>query len=71
MNLNYVMSRSIRKLKRLILYKNIKNFEYAINDVKNCKNYKLYFYVNFEKHVHIKNLKNKYVYELKYKIVHN
>ena len=26
-------------------------------------------YNNFKKHVHIKNLKNKYVYELKYKIV--
>ena len=63
------MSKSIRKLKRLILYKNIKVFEYAINDVKNCKNYKFYLYVNLEKHVHIKDLKSKYVYKLKYKIV--
>ena len=59
----------MRKLKRLILYKNIKIFEYAINGVKNCKNYKFYFYVNFEKHVHIESLKNKYVYKLKCKVV--
>ena len=63
------MLKSIRKLKKLMLYKNIKIFEYAINDVENCENYKLYFYVNLEKHVHIKDLKNKYVYKLKYKIV--
>ena len=63
------MLKLIRKLKKLILYKNIKIFEYAINDVENCKNYKLYFYINFEKHVHIEILKNKYVYKLKYKIV--
>ena len=69
MNLSYVMLRSMRKLRRLMLYKNIKVFGYAINDVENCENYKLYLYVNFEKHVHIENLKNKYVYELKYKIV--
>ena len=68
-NLDYVMSRSMRRLKRLILYKNIKIFEYAINDVKSCKNYKFHFYVNFEKHVYIENLKNEYVYKLKYKIV--
>ena len=59
----------MRKLKKLMLYKNIKVFEYAINDVESCENYKLHFYVNFEKHVHIEDLKNKYVYELKYKIV--
>ena len=69
MNSNYVISRSIRKLRKLMLYKNIKIFEYAINGVENCKNYKLYFYVNFEKHVHIEDLKSEYVYELKYKIV--
>ena len=63
------MLKSIRKLKKLMLYKNIKIFEYAINNVKNCKNYKFYFYVNFEKHVYIKSLKNKYIYKLKYKIV--
>ena len=63
------MLKLIRKLKKLILYKNIKIFEYAINDVENCKNYKFYLYVNLEKHVHIENLKNKYVYELKYKVV--
>ena len=69
MNPDHVISRPIRRLKRLMLYKNIKIFEYAINDVENCENHKLYFYVNLEKHVHIKDLKNKYVYELKYKIV--
>ena len=69
MNSSYVMSRSIRRLKKLILYKNIKVFKYAINGVKNCENYKFHFYVNFKKHVYIKNLKNKYVYKLKYKIV--
>ena len=47
----------MRKLERLMLYKNIKVFEYAINDVENCKNYKLYFYINFEKHVYIESLK--------------
>ena len=52
-----------------MLYKDIKIFGYAINDVENYKNYKFYFYVNFKKHVHIKNLKNKYVYKLKYKII--
>ena len=45
-NSNYIMLKSIRRLKKLILYKNIKIFEYAINDVKKCKNYKFYFYVN-------------------------
>ena len=57
-----LLLKSLRRLKKLILYKNIKIFEYAINDIDNCKNYKLYFYVNFEKHVHIKSLKNKNVY---------
>ena len=47
----------------------MKIFKYAINDVKDCENYKFYLYVNLEKHVHIKDLKNKYVYKLKYKIV--
>ena len=46
MNPNHIMLKSIRKLEKLILYKNIKIFGYAINDVENCKNYKLYFYVN-------------------------
>ena len=69
MNSDYVMLRSVRKLERLMLYKNIKIFEYAINDVENCENYKLYFYVNFEKHVYIEDLKNEYVYKLKYKVV--
>ena len=69
MNSNYVMSKSIRRLERLMLYKDIKIFEYATNGVENCENYKLYFYVNLEKHVHTENLKNKYIYELKYKIV--
>ena len=59
----------MRKLKRLMLYKNMKIFEYAINDVEDCKNHKLYLYVNLEEHVHIENLKNEYTYELKYKIV--
>ena len=63
------MLKSIRRLKKLILYKNIKVFGYAINDVEDCKNYKLYLYVNFEKHVYIESLKSEYVYELKYKIV--
>ena len=69
MNSNYIMLKSIRKLRKLMLYKNIKIFEYAINDVENYKNYKFHFYVNLKKHVHIENLKNKYVYKLKYKIV--
>ena len=69
MNLNYVISRPVRRLKRLILYKNIKVFEYAINGAKSCENYKFHLYVNLEKHVHIEDLKNKYVYKLKYKIV--
>ena len=69
MNSSYVMSKPIRKLRKLMLYKNIKIFGYAINGVEDYKNYKLYFHVSFEKHVHIENLKNKYVYELKYKIV--
>ena len=47
------MLKLIQKLKKLMLYKNIKVFEYAINDVENCKNYKFYFYVNFKKHVYI------------------
>ena len=59
------MPKLMRRLKRLMLYKNIKIFEYAINDVENCENYKLYFYVNLEKHVHIKGLRNKYVYKIK------
>ena len=47
----------------------MKIFGYAANDVENYKNYKFYFYVNFEEHVHIESLKNKYIYELKYKII--
>ena len=69
MNLNYVMLKSIRKLKRLMLYKNMKIFEYAINDIENCENYEFYFYVSFERYVYIESLKNKYVYKLKYKII--
>ena len=69
MNSNYVMLKSMRRLKKLMLYKDIKIFEYAINDVENCENYKFHLYVNLEKHVHIENLKNEYAYELKYKIV--
>ena len=69
MNSNYVMLRSIRKLERLMLYKNIKVFGYTINDVENCKNYKFYLYVNFEKHVHIESLRNKYAYKLKCKVI--
>ena len=63
------MPKSIRRLKRLILYKNIKIFEYATNDAENCENYKFHFYVSLKKHVHIKGLKNKYAYKLKYKVV--
>ena len=59
----------MRKLRKLMLYKNIKVFEYAINGVEGCENYKLYLYVNLEKHVYIKDLKDKYVYKLKYKVV--
>ena len=69
MNSNYVMLKSMRKLKRLMLYKNIKVFGYTINDVENCENYKFYLYVNLERHVHIEDLKNKYACKLKYKIV--
>ena len=69
MNSDYVMSKSARRLEKLMLYKNMKIFGYAINDVENCKNYKFYLYVGFERHVYIKDLKNKYAYELKYKIV--
>ena len=69
MNSGYVISKSMWRLKRLVLYKNIKIFGYAVNGVENCENYKLYLYVNLEKHVHIESLKNKYVYELKYKII--
>ena len=47
----------------------MKIFGYAINGVENCENYKFYLYVNLKKHVHIENLKNEYVYKLKYKIV--
>ena len=52
-----------------MLYKNMKIFGYAINDVENCENYKFHLYVNLKKHIHIESLKNKYVYKLKYKIV--
>ena len=69
MNSDYVMPRPMRKLKRLMLYKDMKVFGYAINGVENCENYKFYFHVNFEKHVHIESLKSKYAYELKYKVV--
>ena len=63
------MSKSTRRLERLVLYKNIKIFEYAINGAEDCENYEFYLYVNLEKHVHIEGLKNKYAYELKYKVV--
>ena len=69
MNPGYVMLRSMRRLEKLMLYKNMKVFGYAVNGVENYKNYELYLYVGFEEHVHIEGLKNKYVYELKYKIV--
>ena len=69
MNSNYVMLKPVRRLEKLILYKNMKIFEYAVNDAENCKNYKFHLYVSFKKHVHIEGLRNKYVYKLKYKIV--
>ena len=69
MNSDYVMLKSVRRLGRLMLYKNIKVFGYATNGVGNCKNHKFHFYVNLEKHVHIEDLKDKYIYKLKYKIV--
>ena len=69
MNPDYVMPRPVRRLKRLMLYKNIKIFEYAANGAEDCENYELHLYVNLEKHVHTEGLKNKYVYGLKYKVV--
>ena len=69
MNSGYVMSKPMRKLEKLVLYKDMKVFGYAANDVENCKNHKLHFHVNLEKHVHIEDLKNKYAYGLKYKVV--
>ena len=69
MNSGYVMSRSARRLRRLMLYKNMKIFEYAVNGAENCENYKLYFYVSLEEHVHIEDLRGEYAYELKYKVV--
>ena len=69
MNPGYVMPRPVRRLKRLMLYKNMKIFGYAANDVEDCENYKLHLYVNLKKHVHIEGLKSEYVYELKYKVV--
>ena len=69
MNSNYIMSKSVRRLKKLVLYKNIKIFEYAINDVEDCENHELHLYVDLEKHVHTEGLKGEYVYELKYEIV--
>ena len=63
------MLKSMRKLEKLVLYKNIKVFEYAVNDVESCENYKLYLYVSLEKHVHTEDLRNKYAYKLKYKVV--
>ena len=69
MNPGYVMPRPMRRLERLVLYKDMKVFGYAINGVENCGNYELHLYVNFEKHVHIEDLKSGYAYRLKYKIV--
>ena len=59
----------MRRLEKLMLYKDMKVFGYAANDVEDCENYKLHFYVNLKKHVHTEDLKNKYAYKLKYKIV--
>ena len=69
MNSGYVMSISTRRLERLMLYKNMKVFEYAVNGAEGCENYELYFYVDFEEHVHIENLRSEYAYGLKYKVV--
>ena len=69
MNSDYVMPRPVRRLERLMLYKNIKIFGYAVNGAEGCENYKLHLYVSLGKYVHIEGLKDKYVYELKYKVV--
>ena len=69
MNSDHVMSRPVRRLEKLILYKNIKVFGYAINGAESCENYKLHLYVSLEGYVHIENLRNKYAYGLKYKVV--
>ena len=69
MNPGHVMPRPARRLERLMLYKNMKVFGYAINGAENCENYKLHLHVNLGEHVHTEGLKNKYAYKLKYKVV--
>ena len=69
MNSGHVIPRPVRRLGRLVLYKNMKVFEYAANGAEGCENHKLHLHVNLEKHVHIEGLRDKYAYKLKYKIV--
>ena len=63
------MPRPVRRLGRLVLYKDMKVFGYAVNGAGSCENHELHLHVGLKKHVHTKSLKNKYVYELKCKIV--
>ena len=69
MNPGYVMPRPMRRLERLVLYKDIKVFGYATNGAEDCENHKLHLHVGLEKHVHTENLKDKYAYGLKYEVV--
>ena len=63
------MPRPVRRLGRLVLYKDMKVFGYAANGAEGCENHKLHLHVDLEGHVHIEDLKSEYAYKLKYKIV--
>ena len=69
MNLGHVMSRPVRRLGRLVLYKDMKIFGYAANGVEGCENHELHLHVGFERHVHTEGLRGGYAYGLKYKVV--
>ena len=64
-----LMSRSVRRLERLVLYKDMKIFGYAANGAGGCGNHELHLHVGLGGHVHTEGLRGGYAYGLKYEVV--
>ena len=69
MNPGYVMSRPVRRLGKLMLYKDMKVFGYAANGAGGCGNHELHLHVGLGEHVHTEGLRGGYAYGLKYEVV--
>ena len=69
MNPGHVMPRPVRRLGRLVLYKDMKVFGYAVNGAGGCGNHELHLHVGLGEHVHTEGLRGGYAYGLKYEVV--